>query len=76
MGLEEVVVGEDPSDIEALWDKMYNWTFYYGRRGVVIHAISGVDLAHWDLKGKAEGKPVHALLGKKQRASMSAPVSG
>ncbi len=72
MGLKEVVVGEDPSDIEALWDKMYDWTFYYGRRGVVIHAISGVDLALWDLKGKAEGKPVHALLGKKQRDSLLA----
>jgi L-alanine-DL-glutamate epimerase-like enolase superfamily enzyme len=67
MGLKEAVVGENPLEVEALWEKMYDWTFYYGRRGVVIHAISGVDLALWDLKGKAEGKPVHALLGKKQR---------
>jgi L-alanine-DL-glutamate epimerase-like enolase superfamily enzyme len=67
MGLKHVVVGEDPSAIEALWEKMYDWTFYYGRRGVVIHAISGIDLALWDLKGKAEGSPVHALLGKARR---------
>lgn len=67
MGLKQVVVGEDPGNVQALWEKMYDWTFYYGRRGVVIHAISGIDLALWDLKGKAEGKPVHALIGKKQR---------
>jgi L-alanine-DL-glutamate epimerase-like enolase superfamily enzyme len=67
MGLKQVVVGEDPGNVQALWEKMYDWTFYYGRRGVVIHAISGIDLALWDLKGKTEGKPVHALIGKKQR---------
>ncbi len=72
MGLKEVIVGEDPANVEALWEKMYDWTFYYGRRGVVIHAISGVDIALWDLKGKAEGKPVHALLGTKQRDSLLA----
>lgn len=72
MGLKEVILGEDPSNIEVLWEKMYDWTFYYGRRGAVIHAISGVDIALWDLKGKAEGKPVHALLGKKRRDSLLA----
>lgn len=67
MGLKEALVGEDPSDIEALWDRMYSLTNYYGRRGVVIHAISAVDIALWDLKGKVEGKPVSELLGKPVR---------
>lgn len=67
MGLKEAVVGQDPSDIEALWDRMYSLTNYYGRRGAVIHAISAVDIALWDIKGKVEGKPVSELLGKPQR---------
>ncbi len=67
MGLKEVVVGQDPLQVEALWDRMYDWTSYYGRRGVVIHAISAVDIALWDIRGKALGKPVAALLGPRQR---------
>jgi L-alanine-DL-glutamate epimerase-like enolase superfamily enzyme len=67
MGLKEVVVGQDPLQVEALWDRMYDWTSYYGRRGVVIHAISAVDIALWDVRGKALGKPVAALLGPRQR---------
>jgi L-alanine-DL-glutamate epimerase-like enolase superfamily enzyme len=61
--LKEVLIGEDPTDPERLWELMYEATDYIGRRGVVMHAIGGIDLALWDLKGKAEGKPVHALLG-------------
>lgn len=72
MGLKEAIVGQDATDIEALWDRMYNLTAYYGRRGVVIHAISGVDIALWDIRGKAEGKPVHALLGTKKRDRLKA----
>jgi len=67
MGLKEILRGEDPLRIEALWDKMYDWTSYYGRRGVVIHAMSAIDIALWDIKGKVEGKPVADLLGKRQR---------
>jgi len=45
MGLKQVLLGQDPSDVEGLWDRMYDLTSYYGRRGVVIHAISAVDIA-------------------------------
>jgi L-alanine-DL-glutamate epimerase-like enolase superfamily enzyme len=62
-----VLLGEDAGDVERLWDKIYDWTSYYGRRGVVIHAISGVDIALWDLRGKAQGKPLSRLLGERQR---------
>lgn len=74
-GLADLLVGENPLDIRRLWDKMYQGTIYYGRFGPVIHAISGVDLALWDIAGKAMGRPVYQLLGgaytKKLRAYAS-----
>ena len=72
MGLKTVVVGKDPARVEALWEEMYDATTYYGRRGAVIHAISAVDLALWDLRGKAEGKPLSKLLGKTKRTRLLA----
>jgi L-alanine-DL-glutamate epimerase-like enolase superfamily enzyme len=62
-GLRQILIGEDPLDVEGLWQRMYRGVIFYGRRGVAIHAISGVDIALWDLKGKALGKPVCELLG-------------
>ena len=72
MGLKECIVGQNPLDIEALWNRMYYNTRYYGRRGSVIHAISGIDIALWDIKGKAEGKPVAELLGTKRKTRLKA----
>ncbi len=62
-GLKHVLVGEDPFLTEYLWQKMYRANIYGGRRGVAIHAMSGIDLALWDIKGKALGLPVWKLLG-------------
>jgi L-alanine-DL-glutamate epimerase-like enolase superfamily enzyme len=62
-GLREVVLGEDPFETEYLWNKMYRANIYSGRRGIAIHAMSGIDLALWDIKGKALGLPVWKLLG-------------
>ena len=67
MGLKQIVVGQDPADVEALWERMYDLTSYYGRRGAVIHAISAVDIALWDLRGKVQGKSLASLLGTRQR---------
>ena len=61
--LHDLLVGEDPRDVERLWWKMYRGLIYIGRRGIALHALSGIDIALWDIKGKAEGKPVHELLG-------------
>ncbi len=61
-GLAHVVMGEDPFCTEYLWHKMYRANIYGGRRGIGIHAISGIDLALWDIKGKALGMPVWKLL--------------
>ena len=74
-GLGQLVIGEDPFETEYLWHKMYRGSIYGGRRGVGMHAISGIDMALWDIKGKALGQPVWKLLGggfhKKIRAYAS-----
>jgi L-alanine-DL-glutamate epimerase-like enolase superfamily enzyme len=54
---------------------MYEGTIYFGRRGAVIHAISGVEIALWDIAGKAAGKPIHALLGGARRDRIKAYAS-
>jgi L-alanine-DL-glutamate epimerase-like enolase superfamily enzyme len=71
-GLRQLLLGEDPRDIERLWEKMYRGTIYFGRRGAAIHAISGADIALWDLLGKATGLPVYQLLGGAYRKRMRA----
>ena len=74
-GLRQLLLGEDPLEIGRLWHKMYRGTLYYGREGAVIQAMAGIDLALWDIKGKALGQPVYKLLGggfrKKVRAYAS-----
>ena len=55
--------GKAVDQIETIWEQMYGATLFYGRKGVVLNAISGVDLALWDLLAKVRKEPVHALLG-------------
>ena len=74
-GLRQVLLGRDPFDIEQLWRDMYRATIYYGREAVVIHAMSGVDMALWDILGKATCKPVHKLLGGSYRSKACAYAS-
>jgi L-alanine-DL-glutamate epimerase-like enolase superfamily enzyme len=62
-GLKALLIGEDPLEIDRLWEKMYRGSIYYGRRSAAIHALSGIDIALWDIKGKALGQPVSRLLG-------------
>ncbi|MEY7851909.1 enolase C-terminal domain-like protein [Natrarchaeobius sp. A-rgal3] len=61
--LSKLIVGEDPTNRTELWDVMYRATIPFGRRGAAIEAISAVDIALWDIAGKAAGKPVYELLG-------------
>ena len=63
----DLLIGSDPLDIEALWQRIYIATAMHGRRGAFIHALGAVEMALWDLKGKVLGKPVHALLGDSPR---------
>jgi L-alanine-DL-glutamate epimerase-like enolase superfamily enzyme len=62
-GLKTLLIGENPLEIERLWEKMYRGSIYYGRYGPAIHAMSGVDMALWDIAGKAMNRPVSELLG-------------
>ena len=61
--LARFVEGKRVTEIEKIWDQMFNATLFYGRKGLVLNAISGVDLALWDLLAKVRGEPVHQLLG-------------
>jgi L-alanine-DL-glutamate epimerase-like enolase superfamily enzyme len=63
LDLAKWLVGQDPFDVARLWDVMYLNTLTYGRAGAAVHAISGVDLALWDIIGKATGMPVYKLIG-------------
>jgi len=74
-GLKSLVVGEDPFDIERLWDKVYRGSIYYGRRGVAIQVLSGFDIACHDIMGKAIGRPIHKLLGGAYRTEVRAYAS-
>lgn len=61
--LSKLLIGEDPFNVEELWDIMWRSTMSYGRKGLVIHVISAVDLALWDIIGNALDMPVYKLLG-------------
>jgi L-alanine-DL-glutamate epimerase-like enolase superfamily enzyme len=68
--LRPMLIGEDPTRIEHLVDLMHRGTMIYGRRGLGMFAISGVEIALWDLLGKIHGAPVYELLGGAVRPRM------
>jgi L-rhamnonate dehydratase len=61
--LKPLLLGADPWDLELLWQHMYRQTMAFGRKGIAMVAISAVDIALWDLLGKAARQPVYRLLG-------------
>lgn len=69
------LVGQDPFNIETIWDQMYRSTMPYGLGGVTAMAMSGVDLALWDLVGKVLGQPVYKLIGGKTKESIPCYVT-
>jgi L-alanine-DL-glutamate epimerase-like enolase superfamily enzyme len=73
--LKPLLLGEDPLLIEYLWQKMFQRTRQHGRRGIVMHAISGLDIALWDLAGKVAHLPLYRLLGA-YRDKVEAYASG
>ena len=74
-GLRPVLLGQDPSRIEHLTDLMYRCTVNYGRRGLGLYAVGGVEIALWDLLGKARGLPLYELLGGLVRPKLPAYAS-
>ena len=73
--LSKLVVDEDPTERERLWDMMYRATIPFGRKGAAIEAISAVDLALWDIAGKEADKPVYELLGGPTKSEIPAYAS-
>ena len=61
--LSHLLIGANPLNVELLWDQMYTSSNTYGRRGVFVMALSGVDNSLWDIVGKFAGQPVYRLLG-------------
>jgi len=86
--LAPLLIGRDPRDVTALWEALYNGTRAHyvaregrtfpivGRRGITLSAISGIDIALWDLLGKSLGQPVWRLLGGRLRDKIPAYASG
>jgi L-alanine-DL-glutamate epimerase-like enolase superfamily enzyme len=86
--LAPLLIGRDPRDVTALWETIYNGTRAHyvaphgrtfpvvGRRGITISALSGLDIALWDLLGKSLGQPVWRLLGGRLRERIPAYASG
>ena len=70
--LKRFVVGENPLEVERVTEKLHQITFWIGRGGSMTHAISAVNIALWDLAGKATGQPVSVLLGGAYQASVPA----
>jgi L-alanine-DL-glutamate epimerase-like enolase superfamily enzyme len=61
--LKPLLLNENPMAVERLWDMRYGLTFRYGRKGIVLHAISGVEIALWDIIGKYRNLPIYEMLG-------------
>src|SRR5215213_9521960 len=74
-GLRKIVIGETPLETERVWQKRYRRTMYFGGTSVGIDAMSEIDMALWDIKGKHFGEPIHRLLGGKQHDRVLAYAS-
>jgi len=74
-GLRQALIGEDPFEVEKLWYKMYKASVYYGRRGVAIQALSGIDNCLWSIIGQVVRQPIYKLLGAHRRNRVRAYAS-
>jgi L-alanine-DL-glutamate epimerase-like enolase superfamily enzyme len=74
-GFTPLIQGEDPLDVERHWDRMCKHAYWYGVEGIAAFAISAIDMALWDLKGKLLGQPVARLLGGKLKDRVPAMAS-
>lgn len=70
------ILGMDSFDVEVIWEELYNRIKDYGTRGMAISAISGIDIALWDIIGKSCGQPIHKLIGGSYRTEVFAYATG
>ena len=62
-GFSRLLIGMNPLDTEVIYEKLYQASFYYGRRAVAVHTLGGIDMALWDIAGKYYKQPIYQLLG-------------
>ena len=74
--VRDALIGEDPFDTDRIWHKIYRRFTYLGSRGLATTVISGIDIALWDIKGKALGRPVYDLLSGRFRDSIMLYANG
>ncbi|HZG78858.1 MAG TPA: mandelate racemase/muconate lactonizing enzyme family protein [Paenibacillus sp.] len=74
-GLKYAVLGKNPFEVDRIWNDMYRSSFYHGRRGASMQAMSAIDIAIWDIIGKAAGQPVSAMLGGRNHEKITAYAS-
>ena len=70
------IVGRDAFDVEVIWEDLYNRIKDYGGQGMAASALSGIDIALWDIIGKACNRPIHKLIGGAHRTEVTAYATG
>ncbi|OZI47302.1 rhamnonate dehydratase [Bordetella genomosp. 5] len=70
------IIGRDAFDVEVIWEDLYNRIKDYGNKGMAISALSGIDIALWDIIGKSCGKPIHKLIGGAYRTEVQSYATG
>ncbi|MFI3212420.1 MAG: mandelate racemase/muconate lactonizing enzyme family protein [Eubacteriales bacterium] len=73
---KEEVIGKDSLDVEVIWETLYNKARPFGQQGIALNALSGLDIALWDLNGKQLGQPVSRLIGGRFREKLAAYATG
>ena len=70
--IQPMILGDDPLDRDVIWHKVYNLLRDHGQKGMSMQALSGVDIALWDIAGKVAGLPLHKLIGGAHRKQVKA----
>jgi D-galactarolactone cycloisomerase len=73
---QPLLIGEDALAREVIWEKLYNWTRDYGQKGLTTAALSGINIALWDIAGKVADQPIYRLLGGPFRTEVQAYATG
>jgi L-alanine-DL-glutamate epimerase-like enolase superfamily enzyme len=74
--LAPILLGRDPLDVEALWSELYQEVLLQGRAGIIMRALSILDVALWDMNARSANLPLHKYLGASQADSVAAYASG
>ncbi|MEP1962216.1 mandelate racemase/muconate lactonizing enzyme family protein [Tateyamaria sp.] len=70
--IQPMILGDDPIDRDVIWHKVYNLLRDHGQKGMPLQALSGIDIALWDIAGKVAGLPIHKLIGGAHRTQVQA----